>query len=73
MSPVIGDRERCLDAGMVGPALLSPFFFLLITVMCNGDAIRMTTSQVSRRFRRMGYHIVTDRCAAQSLYVVVTS
>ena len=34
--------------------------FLLITVMCDGDAIRMTTSQVCRRFRRMEYYIVTD-------------
>jgi CheY-like chemotaxis protein len=49
---VIGDRERCLDAGMVRLAI-----FLegtLMTVMCDGDTIRMTTSQVCRRFRTMG-------------------
>ncbi len=48
---MIGDRERCLDAGMV--SILLYFVFgggMLITVICDCDMIRMITSQVCRRF-----------------------
>jgi osomolarity two-component system sensor histidine kinase NIK1 len=44
-SLVIGDRERCLDAGMVRSAFFS-WRGMLITMA----PIRMTTSQVRRRF-----------------------